>query len=94
VFLGAAVGQYLIAENFNKLTFIRTGFGAIVNIVLNLILIPSMGMMGSAIATLIAYASSTLFVLFIPKVRDQGIMMLKSLFLISLLRKLFKKELS
>jgi len=91
VFLGAAVGQYLIAENLNKLSFIRTGFGAIVNIVLNLILIPSMGMMGSAIATLIAYAGSTLFVLFIPKVRDQGIMMLKSLFLISLLGKFFKK---
>lgn len=91
VFLGAASGQYLIAESFNRLTFIRTGFGAIVNIVLNLILIPKMGMMGAAIATLAAYASATFFVIFIPKVNKQGIMMFKSLFLISLLNKFFKK---
>lgn len=92
VFLGAANSQYLIAENFSKLTFFRTGFGAIVNIVLNLILIPKMGMMGAAIATLVAYASAPFFTLFIPKVRDQGVMMLKSLFLISLARKIFKKN--
>jgi len=84
VFLGIASGQYLIAENYNKLTFIRTGFGAIVNIGLNLLLIPRMGMMGAAIATLAAYAGSTFFLLFIPKVNKQGVMMLKSLFLISL----------
>jgi O-antigen/teichoic acid export membrane protein len=89
VFLGAASGQYLIAENLNKLTFIRTGFGAIVNIVLNLILIPKMGMMGAAIATLVAYASSTFFLLVIPKVNDQGIKMLKSLFFVSLFNKFF-----
>jgi O-antigen/teichoic acid export membrane protein len=91
VFLGAASSQYLIAENYNKLTFIRTGFGAIVNIVLNLILIPKMGMMGAAIATLAAYAGATFFVIFIPKVNDQGIMMFKSLFLISLFQKIIKR---
>ncbi|WP_345954865.1 flippase [Mucilaginibacter sp. PAMB04168] len=91
VFLGAASGQYLIAENLNKLTFIRTGFGAIVNIVLNLLLIPKMGMMGAAIATLIAYASAAFFILAIPKVNKQGIMMLKSLFLISLFQKVTKR---
>ena len=90
VFLGVASGQYLIVENYNKFTFIRTGFGAIVNIVLNLLLIPRMGMMGAAIATLIAYASATFFVLLIPKLNRQGIMMLKSLFLVSLFRKIFK----
>lgn len=90
VFLGAASTQYLIAENFNKLTFIRTGFGAVVNIVLNLILIPRMGMMGAAIATLAAYAGSTFFVLAIPKVNKQGLMMLRSLFLISLFQKIKK----
>ncbi|MES2278244.1 MAG: flippase [Bacteroidota bacterium] len=91
VFLGAASSQYLIAEGYNKLTFIRTGFGAIVNIVLNLWLIPAMGMMGAAIATLVAYASATFFILFIPKVSKQGIMMLKSLFLISLFQKITKR---
>jgi O-antigen/teichoic acid export membrane protein len=91
VFLGAASGQHLIAENYNKLSFVRTGFGAIVNIGLNLILIPKMGMMGTAIATLAAYASATMFVLFIPKVNYQGVMMLKSLFLVSLLKKIIKR---
>ncbi|MEO6979550.1 MAG: flippase, partial [Mucilaginibacter sp.] len=91
VFLGAANGQYLIAENHSKLTFIRSAFGAIVNIVLNLILIPKMGMMGAAIATLIAYASSTMFVIFIPKVSSQGVMMLKSLFFLSPIKKALRK---
>ncbi|MFI5161848.1 MAG: flippase [Sphingobacteriales bacterium] len=91
VFLGVASGQYLIAENFNKITFIRTGFGAIVNIGLNLLLIPKMGMMGAAIATLAAYASSTFFLLAIPSVRKQGVMMLKSLFFVSLFKKISYK---
>lgn len=92
VFLGAASAQYLIAEGLNKFTFIRTAIGAIVNIVLNLLLIPTMGMMGAAIATLIAYASSTFFILFIPKTRSQGIMMLKSLVFFNLFYSLFNKK--
>jgi O-antigen/teichoic acid export membrane protein len=90
VFLGAANGQYLIAENLVKITFIRSAFGAIVNVILNLILIPKMGMMGAAIATLIAYACSTFFIVFIPKTRKQGTMMFKSLFLLSLKKHIFK----
>lgn len=91
VFLGAASSQYLIAENYNTLTFIRTGFGAAINIVLNIFLIPKMGMMGAAIATLIAYASANFFIIFIPKVSNQGVMMFKSLFLISLVQRITKR---
>ncbi|MDB5146690.1 MAG: flippase [Mucilaginibacter sp.] len=91
VFLGTANGQYLIAENLNKLTFVRTGFGAIVNIVLNLMLIPKMGMMGAAIATLAAYASSTFFIILIPKTHQQGLNMLKSLFLINFIQNFFNR---
>lgn len=91
VFLGVASGQFLIAEGFNKLTFIRTGLGAIVNIILNFLLIPKMGMMGTAIATVAAYFSATFLILFIPKTRPQGIMMLKSLFLVSAFQKIFKR---
>lgn len=91
VFLGAASSQYLIAENYNTLTFVRTGFGAAVNIILNIFLIPKMGMMGAAIATLIAYASANFFIIFIPKVSNQGVMMFKSLFLISLAQKVIKR---
>jgi O-antigen/teichoic acid export membrane protein len=92
VFLGAASGQYLVAENLNKLTFVRTSFGAIVNIVLNLLLLPKMGMMGAAISTLVAYASSTFFLLVIPKVNDQGVKMLRSLFFVSLFEKNIRKK--
>ncbi|RZK12529.1 MAG: flippase, partial [Flavobacterium sp.] len=91
VFLGVASTQVLIAEGLNKLTFIRTGFGALVNIALNFLLIPSMGMMGTAIATVIAYASTNLLLIFIPKTRKQGIMVIKSILLISLFQKLFKR---
>lgn len=90
VFLGVASGQILIAEGFNKILFIRTGLGAAVNIGLNLLLIPTMGMMGTAIATVVAYAIATFSVLLLPKTSKQGIMMLKSLFLVSAIQKLKK----
>ena len=50
-----------------------------------------MGMMGTAIATVIAYFSATFLILFIPKTRPQGIMMLKSLFLVTAFQKIFKR---
>jgi len=91
VFLGSASGQYLIAEGYTKLSMLRTGMGAIVNIVLNVLWIPKYGIMGAALATLIAYFTATFFILLIPKTRQQGIMMLKSLFLVTAFQKIFKR---
>lgn len=91
VFLGTANGQYLIAENLNKFTFIRTSVGAVINVLLNLWLIPLMGPVGAAVATLISYFIATFSVLLIPKLRQQGIMMLKSLFLLTAFQKIFKR---
>jgi len=91
VFLGSASGQYLIAEGYFKLSMLRTGIGAIVNIVFNLFFIPAYGIIGAAYATLIAYAVATFFILFIPKTRQQGLMMLRSLFLISLFQKITRR---
>jgi len=91
VFLGVASGQYLIAENLGRLSFIRTGLGALTNIILNLILIPKLGMMGTAIATVAAYFVSAFVILLIPKTRQQGIMMLKSLFLVTAFQKILKR---
>jgi len=91
VFLGSASGQYLIAEGYTKLSMLRTGMGAIVNIILNIIWIPKYGIMGAALATLIAYFTATFFILLIPKTRQQGIMMLKSLFLVTAFQKIFKR---
>ena len=91
VFLGSASSQFLLAEGFTLISFSRTAFGALVNVVLNLWLIPIYGALGASIATLIAYASSTFFILAIPHTRAQGLSMLKSLFLISIIQKISKK---
>ena len=71
VFLGVAVTQYLIIENYNKIVFCSTSISAVINVILNFILIPRMGIMGAAIATLVAYWFSMLFVVFFKKSRDQ-----------------------
>lgn len=91
VFLGSASGQYLIAEGYTKYSLYRTGAGAIVNVVLGLLWIPLYGLQGAAFATLIAYFSATFFILVFPKTRDQGIVLLKSLFLISIFKKITKR---
>lgn len=91
VFLGSASSQYLLAEGYTKIAFYRTAAGALVNILLNLWLIPKYAGIGASIATLIACAVSTFYLLFIPKTRQQGIMMLKSLFLVTAFQKIFKR---
>jgi O-antigen/teichoic acid export membrane protein len=91
VFLGSASGQYLIAEGYTKLSMLRTGVGAIVNIVLNIYLLPAYGILGAAYATLAAYFVATFFIVLIPKTREQGLLMFKSLFLISLVQKIIKR---
>lgn len=91
VFLGAANSQYLITENYTKISFARTLTGMIINIGLNIILIPIYGIKGAAIATLISYTAATFFILFIPKTRKQIGMMLKSIFFINLFHIKFKR---
>ena len=91
VFLGSASGQYLIAEGYTKYSLYRTGAGAVINVVLGFFWIPLYGLQGAAFATLIAYFSATFFILVFPKTRKQGIAMLKSLFLISLIQKISKR---
>lgn len=59
VFIGFASNQQLIVENLMKISFYRTIFGVVANVVLNLCLIPSWGILGSAVATLIAQAFSS-----------------------------------
>ena len=56
VFLGAALSRWLIAEDRLKFSLARHGAGAIVNIGLNLVLIPAYGGLGAAISTLVSYA--------------------------------------
>jgi PST family polysaccharide transporter len=54
VALGVCRSFVLLAENANELTLYGTIIGAVINIILNFILIPTLGGLGCAIATLIA----------------------------------------
>lgn len=54
VFLGVASGSWLISENLQRISLYRTFSGAGINVILNLVLIPIYGLIGAAIATVIA----------------------------------------
>lgn len=58
VFLGVAQGTWDLAENLTKLALFRTSVGALINVLLNLVLIPMYGPLGAAIATVVSYAVS------------------------------------
>ena len=79
VSLGLTSGRWLITEGMEIIIFYRAIFGAIVNVILNLVLIPRYGIIGSAIATLISYFVASFSVLIFKRSRPVGIMMLKSL---------------
>lgn len=81
VFLGYALGQYMITENHTKIFFGTTIIGAIINIILNIILIPKIGIAGSAIATTISYILQNLSIILFKKTRKQIFMIYKSIFI-------------
>ena len=58
VFIGVGSGNFFLVENLQNFSFWRTFYGMIVNIILNFILIPSHGIQGAAIATLISQATA------------------------------------
>jgi len=91
VFLGVASTQYLITENYTKLSFFRTLVGMVFNVILNFVLIPEYGIIGAAYATLISYSIATFSLIFIRKTFYQIVMMIKSIFLITLIQYLFEK---
>ncbi|MEH2080653.1 MAG: flippase [Nostoc sp.] len=58
VFMGLATSPWFIAEGLNHVSLGKTLFGAILNIILNLLLIPKYAGLGAAIATIISQASA------------------------------------
>ena len=84
VFLGVASSQYLVTENYTKVSFFRTLLGMITNVVLNLIFIPKFGIIGSAYATLISYTIATFSIVFFKATSSQFVMMLKSILFFNL----------
>ena len=89
VFIGHVRESWITVENITRFSLYSTAIGAIVNIVLNYLLIPRYGNLGAAYATLIAlFVASYLINLFHSKTRSIFIMQTKSLFLVSLFEKL------
>lgn len=84
VFLGIAKNVWIINENKGGYALISTLGGALINILLNLFLIPRYQSVGAAIATLISYAFADYITCFMyPKARRVGWMMTKSMTLAS-----------
>lgn len=79
VSLGVASSQYLLTTNQTKILFYSTLLGAIINVILNLILIPRVGINGSAISTLISYTVSTFIILMFKKSRNHGLLIIQSI---------------
>jgi O-antigen/teichoic acid export membrane protein len=79
VSLSVASNSWLNIIEKSQIVLYRTILGAGLNFVLNLILIPKMGIMGCAIATLISYGVSVFSILYTEDVRECRIQMLKSL---------------
>lgn len=70
-FLGIVSSYYLLAENYIKIYFFSSFFVAILNIILNILLIPKFGINGAAIATLISYSFLISGLLFFKRTRKE-----------------------
>ncbi|MCL1031421.1 flippase [Serratia silvae] len=80
VFMRAVLSKWLVIENLLRFSLLTHLCGAVLNIVLNLFLIPPYGAIGASVATIISYSVSSYFSLFIfSRTRGMGIVMTKSL---------------
>jgi len=78
-FLGVAHVNILISVGLQKLDFIFTLSGAVVNIILNLLLIPAYGIIGASLATVISYGLGVPLSCALPKTRAYGRALVASL---------------
>lgn len=77
---GLARGKWLVAENLQRYSIWYVGSGAIVNIILNLLLIPRYGITGACVATLIAQGTVSIVApIFFPKTRVSSIMLIRAI---------------
>jgi O-antigen/teichoic acid export membrane protein len=82
VFLGIASGQWLLAEGLQFISLLRTALGLLVNLMLNLVLIPNYGALGAAIATTVSYSVAVFAgVMLAHQTRPAFKMLLRTLFL-------------
>jgi len=80
-FIGGVTNLWYLANGYSNLTFYRTLQGAILNIILNCILINKLGTIGAAIATVLSYFHVAVITMFLSKkTRKNG-----NLFILSLI---------
>lgn len=95
VFIGVLSGRWLLAEGAQLYGALNTMLGAVVNIVLNYLLIPVYGIYGAAISTVLSYSISAYFCLALwPRTRENFINVSLSVFSVlqtpSTLRSVFR----
>ena len=72
-YLGSARNFWLICENKKKYVFIFSAFGAVANIILNLVLIPVWGINGAAFATFLTqFLANFVIPFFVKDTREYG----------------------
>lgn len=88
-YLGAARNAWVVSENKQKYLKYLYAAAAIINVVLNLVLIPLWGASGAALASLVTQISTTVILpAFIPALRPNARLMVEAL----MLKNVFKKE--
>ncbi|MCJ1694917.1 flippase [Rathayibacter caricis] len=76
VFMAAVFSKWIIAENLLVASLIRHAFGAALNVGLNLLLVPSVGLTGAAYSTVVSYFVSSYLACFATRsTRQAGIQM-------------------
>lgn len=94
VFLGVAQSPWDVSESAVSYSLYRTIAGALINIAMNVVLIPRMAGMGAAIATLVSYAVSGFFAnALFAKTRPVFMLQMKALTLFHLRRILWSSDL-
>ncbi len=86
VFLGVACGVYTRTENIQIYSMIQTFIGVMINVLLNHLLIPSMGGLGAAWATLISYCAATFSIIIFRRMRCNSIQMFRAFNLLRSIR--------
>jgi len=82
IFMRALFSKWIIMENLLVFSVFSNGLGAVVNVILNLLLIKYYGGYGAAVATLVSYAAASYLMLFLaPKTWPIARMMSKSILL-------------
>ncbi len=72
LFIGGAINQYFLTENRSRHIFLYNLLSMLLNVVLNFILIPRVGLTGAAWATLISYSAGPIVVAVMELLKISG----------------------